>query len=127
MKPEIEESKIIEMIRSFEDGRALQVQALALANARTEEQMKNAIDRLTEFNVTLTDGLSNISQDIKNLDVKLSAKIKEGDDKFASKLVEKIVYTTCAAFGLAIIGALIVLVLPNKANAAALFLFNLTS
>lgn len=116
MKNEIEESKIIELIKSFEDGRSMQVEALALANARTEEQMKNAIDRLSEFNVTLTEGMKSIRADIKEL-----------DGRFASKLVEKIVYTVSGAFLLAMVGAIIFLVLPNKAQAFGLFLVNITN
>lgn len=46
---------------------------------------------------------------------------------FAGKLSEKIVYGSIGAFGILAIGALGVILFPHKANAAAIFLVNLTN
>lgn len=112
----IEESKIISMIRSFEDGRAIQVEALALANARTEEQMKNVKDKLDDINVVLSSNTT-----------KMDALLNKMDERYASKLTEKIVYATCGVFLVGIIGALSILIFPHKAQAVFISLANLTN
>jgi len=74
----IEESKIIEIIRSYEEGRTMKLDALAISQAKEEEHIKALVTAMEEVKETL-----------KGVDEKC-------DKKYCPRYVEKIVWGACA-------------------------------
>ena len=74
----IEEAKIIEIIRSYEEGRTMKLDALSISQAREEEHIKNMCASMEEMKDTL-----------RQVDEKC-------DKKYCPKYVEKIVWGACA-------------------------------
>ena len=84
-KPMIEETKIIELIRSYEDGRTMKLDALSVSQAREEEHIKNIDEKI---------------------DLLMKA-MEKNDDKYCPMYIEKIVWGIGAVVGIWVINQLL--------------------